>query len=199
MAEPKLTKAPAVREIGERLIDSDFPDLSRCVIEYVFTNQKRSARRRPVISSVQRMSPLLRYFADGDDPEKYEGPDLVMVISQVLWEALEEEGRRVEIDQRLCEIDVDEKGLYSLKAPDLMVSIGVIKRHGLDWSPTAKLVAEQLSLWQGESDPRPIRGKSRRATKADPVEVTPALSEDEPISTYEAPGFAESEASALAI
>lgn len=149
-AEPlELMDADEAEAIANELIPDYHSHLLDASIRFVFTNKERKKCDRVRPASAQKVSPLVRYLASGENADPDDGPDFVILISAKDWDRFDAAQKRALVDHELCHCGQSAKGDWKIIGHDLEEFTAVVERHGLwkrDVQVFAKAAAEQLKL-----------------------------------------------------
>lgn len=154
MAAARYSPAPEVAKIAADLIPVFHAHLVENIrIDYVFTDKITKKGNKEVWGTMRKISALNAYLASDDNSKKHGVTEsfFVMVISEPIWNKLNDKQKRALVDHELChaKVDVDEEGNYKLKIVphDMEEFTEIVKRHGL-WAEDVTEIAKVISELQ---------------------------------------------------
>jgi len=154
----KYAPAPAVQEIGDKLVAQYHQHLLDCAVrvEYVFRDDVPKKNGKEVLGVARKISNLASFLA-GSEHEKNEAetgePFFCIVISYPWWHALNPAQREALVDHELChclaEFVEDENGeptkevRLKIGGHDVEEFSDVVRRHGL-WLSDVRSFAQTI-------------------------------------------------------
>jgi len=136
--------APEVVPLAKEVIDKYHPHLAGADIVYLFRAGKWCSRRRTVKGKALVASQLWRFIG---------GCDLVLVLSEVIYQNLSEEGKVALLDHELSrfgEPATDNRGVtfWTARDHDVREFSAVVKRHNICMSGLKNLTNDGACLEQ---------------------------------------------------
>lgn len=157
MAAAKFSPASEVEKIAKSLIPEFHPHLVENIrVDYVFTDKTNKRGSKEVWGTMRKVSALNAYLASDANSQKHGATEafFVMVISEPVWNNLNDQQKKALVDHELChaKVDVDDEGNYKLKIVphDMEEFTEIVKRHGL-WAEDVAEVAAAINGIQQHS------------------------------------------------
>lgn len=143
----RFCSAPEVGKVAELLIPEFHPHLVDNIrIDYVFSDKTTKKGTKEVWGTMRKISALNAYLASDENSKEHGVTDsfFVMVISEPVWNNLDDSQRKALVDHELChaKVDIDDDGNYKLKIVphDMEEFQEIVKRHGL-WAEDVRAFA----------------------------------------------------------
>ena len=143
--------APEAEDVARRVIECHHPHLIDAKITYIFRTDRWQLKDRPVLGKVVIAPQMWRYLGSCD---------LVLVINEVIFKSLSDEGRIAMLDNVLAQINpphINRQGLavWSTRDHDIREFSEVVKRHNICMSNLKAVIdggLEQLDFVQTLAD-----------------------------------------------
>lgn len=162
--------APAVERIANELIPKHHDHLAAVEIRYLFVDPPAKSKgsvvwgKASIVTGREAYLLALHHFSDDTRYVARDGADYAMFvieIAELIWDHLEDQGRRALVDHELshCWAGENDKGEFKLstRGHDVEEFHAVVERHGM-WRKEIKDFAdtvEQLTLtdrWNAEPE-----------------------------------------------
>ena len=119
--------APEVEELAQQVINEHHPHLVEAGICFVYRSGRWSARGRTVTGKALIAPPLWRFLS---------GCELVLIVSEVIFKNLSEEGKAALIDHELSHFNKplkDKRGslIWTIRDHDVREFSDVVRRHNI--------------------------------------------------------------------